>query len=313
MAKFRHVYTDFWEDANVTEEMTPEDKLFYLYLLTNPSTTQIGIYQITKKRVAFELGYSMESVNSLFDRFINYHKVIRYNPETREIAIKNWGKYNLNRGGKPVIDCITKELKEVKDQTLILYIAEHVSNDSIKPLFDSYDETRYEADNDSCNDSSNHTSHDTDTTRGQKEKEKEKEKEYKESRDSSRKTGSKEYAPSSIYYKMAERLYERILKNNPEHKEPNYQKWADDFRKLVEIDQRNPEKVIRMIDWAQSNEFWHTNILSPDKLRKQWDRLKLEVVREAKGGKPGGRIPERHRSDNSRDKDYSSGRKHLLG
>ncbi|WP_197061421.1 HNH endonuclease, partial [Halobacillus sp. BBL2006] len=138
MAKFRHVYTDFWEDAHVTEEMTPEDKLFYLYLLTNPSTTQIGIYQITKKRVAFELGYSMETVTSLFDRFINHHGVIRYNDETRELAIKNWGKYNLVRAGKPIVDCVKKELKEVKDVSLIEYLSGGISNDSIKDIYDSY-------------------------------------------------------------------------------------------------------------------------------------------------------------------------------
>lgn len=49
--------------------------------------------------MAFDLGYSMESVNSLLDRFENHHKLVKYNPETRELAIINWGKYNLNRGG----------------------------------------------------------------------------------------------------------------------------------------------------------------------------------------------------------------------
>jgi len=71
------------------EEMTPEDKYSYLYLLANPQTTQIGIYRLTKKQMAFDLGYSIESVHSLMDRFTLHYKVIRYNPETRELAIKN--------------------------------------------------------------------------------------------------------------------------------------------------------------------------------------------------------------------------------
>ena len=83
MAKFRMVYTEFWTDSKVVEEFTPEDKYFYLYLLTNPNTTQIGIYEITKKQMAFDMGYSLESVDSLLDRFINHHKLIKYNPETR--------------------------------------------------------------------------------------------------------------------------------------------------------------------------------------------------------------------------------------
>ncbi|MFD2445463.1 hypothetical protein ACFSO7_15970 [Bacillus sp. CGMCC 1.16607] len=66
MAKYRMVRTDFWNNPMVLEEMTPEDKYFYLYLLTNSNTTQTGIYQITKKRMAFDLGYSIESVESIY-------------------------------------------------------------------------------------------------------------------------------------------------------------------------------------------------------------------------------------------------------
>ena len=51
MSTFRKIYTKFWKDGKVIEELTPEDKFFFVYLLTNPATTQIGIYQITKKHV----------------------------------------------------------------------------------------------------------------------------------------------------------------------------------------------------------------------------------------------------------------------
>ena len=70
MAIYRHVHVEFWKDPKVLEELTPEDKLFFIYLLTNPNTTQIGVYKITKKQIAFELGFSIESVNVLMDRFI---------------------------------------------------------------------------------------------------------------------------------------------------------------------------------------------------------------------------------------------------
>lgn len=109
MAKYRSVQIKFWEDPKVVEEMTPEDKLFFLFLLTNPKTTQIGIYSITKKEMAFVLGYSIETINALMDRFINHHRLIKYNDSTRELAIKHWGRYNLVKGGKPMVDCIRKE------------------------------------------------------------------------------------------------------------------------------------------------------------------------------------------------------------
>lgn len=138
MAIFRKVHTEFWKDPKVLEEMTPEDKYFMLYLLTNPNTTQIGIYSISKKTIAFELGYSMESVTSLMDRFINNHEIIKYNEDTRELAIKNWGKYNLNRAGKPMEDCVRSELKQVKDTSLIAYVGKLVKSSNLKALYDTY-------------------------------------------------------------------------------------------------------------------------------------------------------------------------------
>ncbi|EEM04501.1 DnaD domain-containing protein [Bacillus pseudomycoides] len=167
MAVYRPVQVSFWQDAKVIEEMTPEDKLFNLYLLTNPCTTQIGVYQITKKQMAFDLGYSMESINALLDRFENHHKLVKYNPETRELAIINWGKYNLNRGGKPIEDCVRKELDGVTDISLISLVTPKVKNDKIRAIFEDF-----LAVHDTC--------HDTSTISGEKEKEKEKEKQQQE-------------------------------------------------------------------------------------------------------------------------------------
>ncbi|MFQ7822521.1 hypothetical protein [Clostridium sp.] len=135
---FRLVYTEFWQDPKVMEEMTPEDKYFYLYLLTNPSTNMIGVYRIVKKQMAFDLGYSIESVNSLMDRFINYHKLIKYNDNTKELCIIHYGKYNLNRGGKPMFDCIKKDLSKINDIDLVKKMSIHIKHLAIKKFIDDY-------------------------------------------------------------------------------------------------------------------------------------------------------------------------------
>lgn len=132
MAIFRQVHISFWNDVKVIEEMTPEDKFFYLYLLTNPHTKQIGVYQLPKKVIGFEMGYSIETINSLMERFENHHKVIKYNKETREIAILNWGKYNLNNAGKPVQDLLVKEIEDIKDIELIREVIKKVQNQKLK-------------------------------------------------------------------------------------------------------------------------------------------------------------------------------------
>ena len=176
MAIFRHIQTAFWKDPKIIEDMTPEDRLFFLYILTNPSTTQIGVYNITKKQMAFELGYSIEVINSLVNRFENQHNVIRYNEETREICIINWGKYNLNKGGKPIVDCVKKEVSQVKDKSLLKIIADKIEKHEIKDIFIQA-----------------YYNNDTSTISTQKEKEKEKQKENKKEKES----GEKEYEYSS--------------------------------------------------------------------------------------------------------------------
>ena len=181
MAKYRMVHTEFWMSPIVSEEMTPEDRYFFLYLLTNPHTKQTGIYRITKKQMAFDMGYSIESVHSLMDRFIHHHKLIRYNPQTRELAIKNWGKENLIRGGKPVIDCILAELENVEDTSLIQFVGENITKLEFRSLYESFytsaEDTTSIPSESGVDDSSDDTCTTRGTIRGQKEKENKKEKE----------------------------------------------------------------------------------------------------------------------------------------
>lgn len=60
MAIFRQVYIDFWTDSKVSDNFTPEDRYFMLFLLTNPSTNMIGCYEIrivNLMRVSLKWGY----------------------------------------------------------------------------------------------------------------------------------------------------------------------------------------------------------------------------------------------------------------
>lgn len=138
MAKFRKVSMDFWVNPIHSEEMTPDDRHFYLYLLTNQQTKQIGIYKTTIKQIAFDMGYTVEFIQDLMERFIQLHQLVRYNSKTRELAIKNWADYNFDRAGKPMMDCIFSELKEVQDISLIQYVAEAIHKPEFRLLYDSF-------------------------------------------------------------------------------------------------------------------------------------------------------------------------------
>jgi len=94
MEEYTMLNNDFWRSPEVIR-MTPQEKYFYLYLFTNPYINHIGIYQISKKQIAFDLDHSLETVHLIMERFIEHYKLIRYNPETRELTIRDWGKHNL--------------------------------------------------------------------------------------------------------------------------------------------------------------------------------------------------------------------------
>ena len=63
MALYRHVYLKFWKDDKVMELFSVEEKLLFLFLLTNPNTTQIGVYKSLPKEIAFMTGIDEEEVS----------------------------------------------------------------------------------------------------------------------------------------------------------------------------------------------------------------------------------------------------------
>lgn len=121
----RVVDMSFWKDGKVGD-FTPEDKYFMLYLLTNPASTQLGIYEINIRQAAFDLGYSVEAVRLLIDRFVNTYELIYFAPDTNEIAIKNYLQHSIVKGGAPVRDCLIKEMRSVKKKHLIDDVFAHL-------------------------------------------------------------------------------------------------------------------------------------------------------------------------------------------
>lgn len=111
MSVYRQVHVSFWQDAFVLD-LTPEEKYFYVYLMTNSKTSQIGIYELPKRVIEMETGYNRETVEKLLQRFIDYEKIL-YNEPTREIFLLNWPKHNWNNSPK-IVTRIEKELRNVK-------------------------------------------------------------------------------------------------------------------------------------------------------------------------------------------------------
>ena len=126
----RIVSTSFWTDPMVSDTYSCEDKYFMLYLLTNPHTTQLGIYPLPISQAANELGYSKENVKVLIDRFEKKYDTIRYSEETGELAIKNFLRHSIVKGGKPVFDCLVREEECIKNKSLVSYVIDNLCSNT---------------------------------------------------------------------------------------------------------------------------------------------------------------------------------------
>jgi len=116
MSIYRHVHINYWQDAFILD-LTPEEKYFYVYLLTNSKTKQCGIYELPIRIIETETGYNRETIDKLLNRFEEYKKIV-YDKSTKEIYLKNWTKHNKITSFK-VKKCVEKELSNVKSKDLI--------------------------------------------------------------------------------------------------------------------------------------------------------------------------------------------------
>ena len=77
----------------------------------------------------------------------------------------------------------------------------------------------------------------------------------------------------SYQMEFAEWMLSRLLILNPNFKKPNLESWANTLRLMIEVDKRDPVLIGKVFEWANNDEFWSSNILSANSLRKQFDKL----------------------------------------
>ncbi len=94
---------------------------------------------------------------------------------------------------------------------------------------------------------------------------------------------TKIYDEDNTYYKMAVYFHNKITEvakdAGVEHliKKANLQKYADEFRKLIENDGVTKRLAKEVMDWVTQDPFWRTNILSASKLRKKFGELAIKM------------------------------------
>ena len=123
MAIYRSVQMSFWTDSKVVDNFTPEDRYFYLYLLTNPHTNLCGCYELSLRQVSNETGYKEDVIKRLIKRMQEEHKVIVYDSETKEILLINWNRFNWTNSEK-FRKPLWKEIERVKKPEFKSYLSD---------------------------------------------------------------------------------------------------------------------------------------------------------------------------------------------
>lgn len=79
--------------------------------------------------------------------------------------------------------------------------------------------------------------------------------------------------------KAARWIFDKALTVNASLSEPNWVEWANTIRLMRMQDKRSHYEICELFKWANEDDFWQKNILSPSKLRKQWDQLTTKRLR----------------------------------
>jgi hypothetical protein len=97
-----------------------------------------------------------------------------------------------------------------------------------------------------------------------------------------KKLNSKVFAENSQPMILSRHFFSLIKNRKKDFKEPNLQKWAATIDLMLRIDERKPEDIKQVMEWAILDDFWCTVVMCAAKLRKHFDTLQLKSQRVVK-------------------------------
>jgi hypothetical protein len=107
----RTINTHMWSD-DWFESLSRDEKYLWVYLLTNPHTNMLGVYELTVKRMSFDTGLTIEAIQKAFKGFetvskaflisgkyvylVNWIKNQDMNPNMVKSAVKDYKKLPID-------------------------------------------------------------------------------------------------------------------------------------------------------------------------------------------------------------------------
>lgn len=110
--KYRQIKTNFWED-NYILDLKKTEKLFFLYLFTNPKVNMCGIYELPDKTIRYTLDLTLEELKELKDKFQEDNKYIFHKGW---VFVVNFSSHNVYSSAKAVISAFITDFNNIPDE-----------------------------------------------------------------------------------------------------------------------------------------------------------------------------------------------------
>ena len=253
MARFRKVYPRLWSNHDFLS-LGDGEKLLALFGITGPQGNRFGLFEFSPAMSAERLGWDAET---FAERFANVCETMNwtFDDSSRVLFIPSWWKWNPPENANVLIGNL-KDLLELPQTHLTDDFTKNTKHLSAN-LRETFTQTlakRY--------------------PKPSPNQEQEQEQEQEQDKTSCRTLRSDEQDSA-----LATWTWKLIHDLQPTRKGPNLEKWANTFRLMRERDGRTEADIRALFAWANANDFWQSNILSPQKLREHWDTLKLKKDR----------------------------------
>lgn len=79
-------------------------------------------------------------------------------------------------------------------------------------------------------------------------------------------------------------LLAELMEGNGVKRPTVTKKWLTTLDRMIRLDERTPKQIEAAIRWSQNDDFWSANIHSPDALRKQYEKMRLQAMRNKSKG-----------------------------
>lgn len=269
MGKLRSVATSFWSDPFI-EELTPSQKLLYLYLITNDKTNMLGIYEISIRKISFDTGVDKKTIDDSFELFISKGKVKRIGNYVILVKYMKHQNFNTNMK-KSAIDVYNSLPNELKDSKIS--VNKNNPLEGFETLLNHYGMV-----------SKREVEYEYELEREYEEEEESKKEKFLCSISSKNElSNDHERIAFSFWELFKKNLNESGIEKTTQLDKAKLKMWSKDIRLAMEKDGRTKEEMIEIFNFLQVSDFWKPNIQSTSKLREKFERLLMEARKPRKG------------------------------